>query len=83
MSCPRCEMHISEGFYCVRCGYVPPQGVATIGEERNTDASFSSSDRNINASFASHASQTAQEFRTTVPSVTACGFSRTDSHLEL
>jgi hypothetical protein len=23
MSCPRCESHITDGFYCVRCGYVP------------------------------------------------------------
>ncbi len=23
MNCPRCKCHIADGFYCIRCGYVP------------------------------------------------------------
>ncbi len=25
MSCPRCKCRIPDGFYCLRCGYVPTE----------------------------------------------------------
>lgn len=38
MSCPRCESHIAEGFYCIRCGYVPT-GIEPIEQKTDTNAS--------------------------------------------
>ncbi len=35
MNCPRCECHIADGFYCIRCGYVP----TLIDAKTRTDAS--------------------------------------------
>jgi hypothetical protein len=34
MNCPRCECHIADGFYCIRCGYVPTE----IDARTNTNA---------------------------------------------
>jgi hypothetical protein len=28
MKCSRCEATITEGFYCINCGYVPPRSLA-------------------------------------------------------
>jgi|GraSoiStandDraft_1057264.scaffolds.fasta_scaffold199750_1 hypothetical protein len=28
MTCPRCETTITEEFYCINCGYVPPRSQA-------------------------------------------------------
>ena len=39
MSCPRCESPISEGFYCIRCGYVPT-GIEPIEQKTDTKASI-------------------------------------------
>jgi hypothetical protein len=30
VNCPRCHNHIAEGFYCIRCGYVPARNEALV-----------------------------------------------------
>jgi hypothetical protein len=39
MNCPRCECHIADGFYCVRCGHVPTS-IERIEQRTDTNASI-------------------------------------------
>jgi hypothetical protein len=49
VSCPRCRNAISDGFYCIRCGYVPTYAEPITEQiEQNTDTSISTREHCIN-----------------------------------